>query len=187
MLIKIPLLHQSLGPRVFLAFSLSLSVSLFLADSLEHESQLHNPGNISLFPSFTLSSLTPDHEVPVQWRTNILPFPLPCSASRWEHPFSLFCSSAWLFHKVSSPRLLKVGIPRDFLPFHPFLLLLFPSLTPPVTNLPRVGAGGRGRTYNSPILGHRQPLGGLQRREQWLLGPSPCTRSNGHCLESPDL
>ena len=61
MLIKTPLLHQSLGPHVFL----SLSLSLFLADSLERESRLHNPGNISLFPSFTLSS-TPDHQVPVQ-------------------------------------------------------------------------------------------------------------------------
>ena len=50
MLIKTPLLHQSLGPCVLLPLSLSLSISLFLADSLEHESQLCNPGNISLFP-----------------------------------------------------------------------------------------------------------------------------------------
>ena len=63
MLIKTPLLHQSFGPRVFLSFFLSLS--LFLADSLEHESRLPNPGNVSLFPSFTLSSSTPDHQVPV--------------------------------------------------------------------------------------------------------------------------
>ena len=64
MLIKTPLLRQSLGPCVFLSFS--LSPSLFLADSLELESHLRNLGNISLFPSFTLSSLTPDHQVPVQ-------------------------------------------------------------------------------------------------------------------------
>ena len=56
MLIKTPLLHQSLGPHVFLSVCLSFSLSLFLADSLERESQLHNPGNISLFPSCTLSS-----------------------------------------------------------------------------------------------------------------------------------
>ena len=68
MLIKTPLLHQSFGPCVFLSFysfCLSLSISLFLADFLEHGSQLRNPGNISLFPAFTLSSLTPDHQVPV--------------------------------------------------------------------------------------------------------------------------
>ena len=59
MLIKTPLLHQSLGPCVFLSFSLSL----FLADFLECESQLHNTGNISLFPSFTFSSWTLDHQV----------------------------------------------------------------------------------------------------------------------------
>ena len=57
MLIKTPLLHESFGPHVF------LSLSLFLADSLERRSQLHNPGNISLFPSFTFSSSTPDHQV----------------------------------------------------------------------------------------------------------------------------
>ena len=47
------------------SFSLSLSLFLspFLADSLEHEGRMHNPGNISLFPSFTLLSLTPDHQV----------------------------------------------------------------------------------------------------------------------------
>ena len=61
MLIKTPLLRQSLGPCVFLSFS--LSPSLFLADSLERKSKLHNPGNISLFPSFTFSSSTPDHQV----------------------------------------------------------------------------------------------------------------------------
>ena len=61
MLIKTPLLHQSLGPCVCLSFSLSLS--LFLADFLECESELHNTGNISLFPSFTFSSWTPDHQV----------------------------------------------------------------------------------------------------------------------------
>ena len=66
MLIKTPLLHQSLDPHIFLSFFLSLSLTLFLPDSLERESWLHNPGNISLFPSFTLSSSTPDHQVPVQ-------------------------------------------------------------------------------------------------------------------------
>ena len=49
MLIKTPLLHQSFGPRDCLSLSLSLSLSLFLTDSLERESWLHNPGNISLF------------------------------------------------------------------------------------------------------------------------------------------
>ena len=62
MLIKTPLLHQKLRPPVFL----SLSLALFLADSLERESWLRNPGNISLFPSFTLSLSTPDHQVLVQ-------------------------------------------------------------------------------------------------------------------------
>ena len=42
-----------------------VSIYIFLADSLERESQLCNPGNISLFPSFTFSSLTLDHWVPV--------------------------------------------------------------------------------------------------------------------------
>ena len=68
MLIKTPLLHQSFGPRIFLSFysfCLSLSISLFLADSLGRRSWLCNPGNINLFPSFTLSSSTPDHQVPV--------------------------------------------------------------------------------------------------------------------------
>ena len=41
--------------------SLSSSISLFLADYLEREGRLHNPGNISLFPSFTFLSSTPDH------------------------------------------------------------------------------------------------------------------------------
>ena len=36
------------------------------ADSLERRSWLHNPGNVSLFPSFTLSWSTPDHQVPVR-------------------------------------------------------------------------------------------------------------------------
>ena len=61
MMIKTPLLHQSFGPHV----SLSFSLSLFLADLLERESRLRNPGNISLSPSFTFSSLTLDHQVPV--------------------------------------------------------------------------------------------------------------------------
>ena len=67
MLFKTPLLHQSFGPCVFLSFFLFLFLFpfLFLADSLERESRLHNPGNISLFPSFTFSSSTPDHQVPV--------------------------------------------------------------------------------------------------------------------------
>ena len=64
MLIKTPLLHQSFGPRVFLSFFLSLSL-LFLDDFLEHGSWLCNPGNIRLFTSFTLSSSTLDHQVPV--------------------------------------------------------------------------------------------------------------------------
>ena len=55
-----PLLHQS-----FLSFFLSFSLCLFVADSLERGNWLHNPGTISLFPSFTLSSSTPDHQVPV--------------------------------------------------------------------------------------------------------------------------
>ena len=59
MLIKTPLLHQSFGPCVCLSFFLFL----FLADSLERESRLHNPGNISLFPSFTFLSSTLDHQV----------------------------------------------------------------------------------------------------------------------------
>ena len=63
MLMKTPLLHQSLGPPVFPSFSFSLSISLFLADFLELESQLCNPGNISLSPSFTFSSSTPDYQV----------------------------------------------------------------------------------------------------------------------------
>ena len=40
------------------SFSLSLSLSLCLADSLEHKGRLRNPGNISLYPSFTFLSLT---------------------------------------------------------------------------------------------------------------------------------
>ena len=54
----------------FLSLPLLLFISLFLADSLEHESQLCNPGNISLFPSFAFSLSTPDHQVPVRYRTN---------------------------------------------------------------------------------------------------------------------
>ena len=68
MLIKTPLLHQSFGPHVFLSFFLSLSflfISLFLADSLGRGSWLRNPGNISLFTSFTFLSSTPDHQIPV--------------------------------------------------------------------------------------------------------------------------
>ena len=64
---KAPLFHQSLGPRV--SVSVSVSLSLFLANSLEHGDRLRNAGNISLFPSFTFSSLTPDHQVPVHSRT----------------------------------------------------------------------------------------------------------------------
>ena len=56
MLIKTPLLHQSFGPRVF------LFLSLFLADSLESRSWLHNPGNVSLFLSVPISSSTPEQE-----------------------------------------------------------------------------------------------------------------------------
>ena len=63
MLIETPLLRQSLGPCVFLSFSLSLCLSLFLANFLER--QLCNPGNISLSPSFTFLSSTLDHQVPV--------------------------------------------------------------------------------------------------------------------------
>ena len=63
MLIKTPLFHQSFGPRVFLSFSLYLSI--FLADFLERESRLRNPGNISLSPSSTFSLSTLDHQVPV--------------------------------------------------------------------------------------------------------------------------
>ena len=72
MLIKTPLLHQSWGPHVCLSvfLSLFLSLSLFLADSLERKSRLHNPGDISLFPLFILSSSTPDHQVLVQHRTD---------------------------------------------------------------------------------------------------------------------
>ena len=51
---------RDLSPCVLLSLSL---LSLFLADSLEREGQLCNPGHISLFPSFTLL-LTPDHQVP---------------------------------------------------------------------------------------------------------------------------
>ena len=61
--IRHPCSTRDLGPRVLL--SLFLSLSLFLADSLERKGQLHNPGNISLFPSFTFSSWTLDHHVPV--------------------------------------------------------------------------------------------------------------------------
>ena len=56
-LIKTPLLHQSFGPASF-----SFFLYLFLADSLERGSWLHNPGNVSLFLSFPLSSLTPKQE-----------------------------------------------------------------------------------------------------------------------------
>ena len=68
MLIKTPLFHQTLGPRVFLSFF--LSISLFLADFLERESWLSNPRNISLSHSFTFSLSTPDHQVPVHERTS---------------------------------------------------------------------------------------------------------------------
>ena len=59
--IKHPCSTRDLRPRV----CVSLSLSLFLADSLQHEGQLHNPGNISFLPSFTFLSSTPDHQVPV--------------------------------------------------------------------------------------------------------------------------
>ena len=55
--IKHPCSTRDLGPHVL------PSLSLFLADSLERKGQLHNPGNISLFPSFTFLSLTLDHQV----------------------------------------------------------------------------------------------------------------------------
>ena len=60
----------SIRAWVPVSFFLSLSISLFLADFLELESQLCNPGNISLSPSFTFLSSTPDHQVPVHWRTS---------------------------------------------------------------------------------------------------------------------
>ena len=41
----------------------SFSLSLFLSYSLECEGQLHNPGNITLFPSFIFLSSTLDHQV----------------------------------------------------------------------------------------------------------------------------
>ena len=44
---------------------LSVFLSLSLADSVEREGRLCNPGNISLFSSFTISWSTPDHQVPV--------------------------------------------------------------------------------------------------------------------------
>ena len=47
----------------------SFSLSLFLSYSLECEGQLHNPGNITLFPSFIFLSSTLDHQVLVHWRT----------------------------------------------------------------------------------------------------------------------
>ena len=65
--IKHPCSTRDLGLRVLLSFFLSLS--LFLADSPEREGQLCNPGNISLFPSFTFLSLAPDHQVLVHQRT----------------------------------------------------------------------------------------------------------------------
>ena len=55
---------RDLGPRVLLSLSLSLSHYPWLK-FLERRSQLRNPGNISLFPSFSLSSSTPDDQVPV--------------------------------------------------------------------------------------------------------------------------
>ena len=55
--IKHPCSTRDLGPHVLL--------SLFLADSLECGGQLCNPGNISLFPSFTFLLSTQDHQVPV--------------------------------------------------------------------------------------------------------------------------
>ena len=63
--IKHPCSTRYLGPCVLLSLSLSLSlfISLFPADSLECEGWLSNPGNISLFPSFTFLSLTLDHQV----------------------------------------------------------------------------------------------------------------------------
>ena len=53
----------SIRAWVPVSFSLFLSLSLFLADSLERKSRPRNPGNISLFPSFTLSQSTPDDQV----------------------------------------------------------------------------------------------------------------------------
>ena len=52
--------------RAWVPMSFFLSFSLFLADSLVGESWLHNPGNISFFPSFTFSLLTLDHQLPGQ-------------------------------------------------------------------------------------------------------------------------
>ena len=55
--------------RAWVPVSVFLSISLFLADSLEGKAasitQGSNPGNISLFPSLTFSSSTPDYQVPV--------------------------------------------------------------------------------------------------------------------------
>ena len=49
----------------FFSLSIFLSISLFLADSLEPKGRQQNPGNISLFPSFTFLLSTLDHQVPV--------------------------------------------------------------------------------------------------------------------------
>ena len=56
---KAPCSTRDLGPRVLL----SLCLSLFLADSLEREGWLCNPGTISLFPSFIFLLSTLDCQV----------------------------------------------------------------------------------------------------------------------------
>ena len=68
MLIKTPLLHQSLGPSVFLSFFLPLSFSFWLIPWSMKAGCITQ--GISASFLLSLSSSTPDHQVPVQYRTN---------------------------------------------------------------------------------------------------------------------
>ena len=89
MLIKTPLLHQSFGPRVFL--SLSISLSLFLADSLERESQL--PLTQEILASFLLSL---SHR-----RLRTTRFRSIKGPTHQQYPIVPFFSTALLTHVIS--------------------------------------------------------------------------------------
>ena len=81
MLIKTPLFHQSLGPRVLLSLSLSLFVPLFQADFLEHrgsQSSLSCPGFLD-FLDKALWAFTPSRgRLRARWTEQA-----PCKGLYW--------------------------------------------------------------------------------------------------------